>query len=126
MCGNACNGLGDVATALHKQEQAKGYDRESLALCQEFDHKGALAQCLPGFATVASTSGHAVRAALLCRAAASLLESIDASISSLPLDAGANYNRTITAVRAQPDKAAFATIWAQGARCRWIRWSPRY
>jgi Tetratricopeptide repeat len=25
--------LGDVAAALHKQEQAKGYYRESLALC---------------------------------------------------------------------------------------------
>jgi hypothetical protein len=55
-----------------------------------------------------------VRAALLCSAAASLLESTGASISSLLLDDGANYNRTITAVRAQLDKAAFATIWAQG------------
>ena len=32
--------LGDVAAALHKQEQAKGYSYESLALCQEFDYRG--------------------------------------------------------------------------------------
>jgi len=31
--------LGDVAAALHRQEQAKGYYHESLALCEEFDHK---------------------------------------------------------------------------------------
>jgi predicted ATPase len=106
--------LGDVVLYQGDALRARALYVDSLALFREFEHKDGIWQCLLGFAGVASAVGQAARAARLDGAAAALSESWNTSIEDLPPDDRMHYDRTIAAVHAQLDEAAFAAAWAEG------------
>ncbi|MFL5801446.1 MAG: ATP-binding protein, partial [Roseiflexaceae bacterium] len=84
---------------------------ESLTRYWKMGHKEGTSLCLNGLAGVAGEMGQPVRAARLFGAAEALRETIGLSQQS---DERATYDRTVAALRAQLDAAAFAAAWAAG------------
>src|SRR5262249_26046334 len=84
---------------------------ESLAICQETNHRPGVAQALDGLAAVASARGEPERAARLLGAAAALREVI--GVTPPPAER-AEHERGLAAVRAGPRPAAVAAAWAAG------------
>ena len=84
---------------------------EGLALQRELGDQHGVAECLEGLAGVVGVRGQPARAALLFGAAEALRDAIGAPVP--PVDR-ADYERSVAAVRAQFDAAAFAVTWAEG------------
>ncbi|HEU5098754.1 MAG TPA: BTAD domain-containing putative transcriptional regulator [Roseiflexaceae bacterium] len=103
--------LGYVLRAQGDNVRAAACFSESLTRYWKMGQKGGTSVCLTGFAGLASEIGQPVRAARLFGAAEALRETIGLSQQS---DERATYDRTVAALRAQLDAAAFAAAWAAG------------
>jgi len=104
--------LGRVAQAQGDESAAATHYVESLALCRELGlgHVRDVAYCLEGLGGAAGR-GPGARGARLLGAAAALRES--KGIPLPPVNRG-DYERHVTAARAQLDEATFAAAWAEG------------
>jgi hypothetical protein len=91
--------------------QAEALFEESLILSRNHEVRVGVAYGLAGLAGVAATEGHPVRAARLFGAAEELFRTLSQKMQ--PVDQ-AEFDRNVTAARAQLDEAAFATAWAEG------------
>jgi len=107
----ALHALGYVLQAQSDNVRAAVCFSESLTRYWTMGHKEGTSLCLTGFAGLASEIGQPVRAARLFGAAEALREIIGLSQQS---DERATYDRTVAALRAQLDAAAFAAAWAAG------------
>jgi predicted ATPase/class 3 adenylate cyclase/DNA-binding XRE family transcriptional regulator len=105
--------LGDVAQDQGDYHRAVTLYQQSLAFMQHLEMKERIAWCLVGLARVAGAVARPERAARLLSAAETLLDAIGLSVSVWP-EVRADYDRTLTAVRAQLDTATFAAAWAEG------------
>jgi predicted ATPase/class 3 adenylate cyclase len=103
--------LGALARAQGEYVRAAAHFVESLTIESELGHKPHIPACLEGLAWVAGEQGQPKQAAQLLGAAEALRE---ASGASIPPADHAEYERTVTAVRAQLDAATFAAAWAAG------------
>jgi len=103
--------LGYVLRTQGDNVQAAVCFSESLTRYWKMGHKEGTSLCLNGFAGVAGEMGQPVRAARLFGAAEALRETIGLSRQS---DERAIYDRSVAAVRAQLEEAAFAAAWAEG------------
>ncbi len=103
--------LGHVLRAQGDSARAIACFSESLTRYWKMGHKEGTSLCLNGFAGVAGEMGQPVRAARLFGAAEALRETIGLSRQS---DERAIYDRSVAAVRAQLEEAAFAAAWAEG------------
>jgi non-specific serine/threonine protein kinase len=115
--------LGYLAQYQGEYRQAAAHFAESLALFLEVGNKIGVAECLEGLASVATAEwrpgagshaafgGSADRVPRLFGAADALREVAN---TPLPPYRRADYDRDITATRAQLDEAAFAAAWAEG------------
>jgi non-specific serine/threonine protein kinase len=103
--------LGRVARAQGDVAPAAAHFTESLALCRAVENARDMAFCLEGLAGLNAVGGHPERATRLVGAAEALREVIG---TPLPLVLRADYERDVTAARAQLDTATFAAAWAAG------------
>ena len=78
---------------------------------REFGHRAAVAHELECMAYIFRRSGQALRAANLLGAAEALRQVIDSSMTDMERD---EYDREVSALRAQLDEAAFTQAWAEG------------
>ena len=95
---------GDTGTARH-------LFRESLALFRNQGDRRGTADCITGLACVLVSMGQRARAAQLFGLAEALRERAGATI--WPANA-ADYERSLTALRSQPDQAGLDQAWAEG------------
>jgi len=103
--------LGQMARAQGDAARAAALLAEGLALQRELGDQHGVAECLEGLAGVVGVQGQPARAALLFGAAEALRDAIGAPVP--PADR-ADYERSVAAVRAQLDAAAFGAAWAEG------------
>ena len=103
--------LGNVELDQGDYEQALLLYRESLALYQKMGVKRDIAKCLERFAEVAGAKGQLKQAARLYGAAEALREAIG---SPIPPSSRDDYDRSVTAVRAELGEEAIETAWAEG------------
>lgn len=92
-------------------EAAQRIYRETIVVWQEFGHRGAIAHQLESFAFLARAQNQPIRAAQLLGAAETLRDAIGVSMNRLEQR---EYEREVTALRAQIDEEAFAAAWAEG------------
>jgi predicted ATPase len=105
-----CN-LGFVATSLGDLTRAGELHAESLTLYRDLGHWSGVADCLLGSAGVALAQGRAGRAARLLAATHELREK---NRLPLPPSDRADYERSVSDVRALLGDEAFADAWAEG------------
>jgi len=105
------DGLGLVAWQEGDYALAHTYYKESLRLFRELGDAWRIAGALARLASLAASQGQSVRAAHLLSAAEALRQPIHAQLS--PAER-IDYERQVELVRAQLDKAAFASAWAVG------------
>ncbi len=103
--------LGYVAEHEGDYKHATALYGESLTISTEMGTKLQIAPCLEGFSKLSCTLGQWERAARLSGAAEALREAIGTPVP--PVDR-AEYERNLTAMRAQMDEKAFAAAWAEG------------
>src|SRR5262249_11427118 len=105
------HGLGDVATAQGRLDDARSLHRESLAIRQALGDKGGIADGLESLAGVAAVQEYGQEAARLFSAAAALREELGAP---LPLAEQAEHERQVASVRAAIGEERWAAAWAEG------------
>ncbi len=103
--------LAYVSHHLGDYPQAAALFRQSLILSQEVGDTLLTVVCISGMAVEAQAMGHLKRAARLFGAAQALIEAI--TNRRVPADQ-IEYQRNLTALRAQLDEAAFQSAWAAG------------
>jgi predicted ATPase/DNA-binding SARP family transcriptional activator len=103
--------LGYLAAQEGDYQRGLSLCEESLAIARELGSRATIAYQLERFAFIVSAQSQVRRAARLLGAAYGLRESIN---SPIPAHERAEYDREVTALRAQMDEAAFAAIWAEG------------
>jgi tetratricopeptide (TPR) repeat protein len=103
--------LGRVETRQGNYAAARACYEESLALTRKGDFKEEMASGLEGLAGVVAAQGKPAWAARLWGAADALREAMGTPI---PPVYGADYERSLAAVRAQLGEKAFAAAWAEG------------
>jgi predicted ATPase/class 3 adenylate cyclase len=103
--------LGHLARVQGEHARAAALLAEGLALQRELGDQHGIAESLEGLAGVVGVQGQPERAALLFGAAEALRDAMGAP---LPPAGRADYERSVAAVRAQLDAAAFAAAWAEG------------
>jgi predicted ATPase/DNA-binding CsgD family transcriptional regulator len=103
--------LAYVAVRQGDCERACALFMQGLANSQELGDKLSIANCLAGLAGVHGIIGQAERAAQILGAVEAMWDSMGAALQ--PGDR-ADYERNLTATRAQLDDAAFTTAWASG------------
>jgi predicted ATPase/Tfp pilus assembly protein PilF len=108
---NPTANLGWMTLAQGQHERAKQYLTESLRLSQELGHREGIASALQGFALLAAIDGRPSWAARLVGVVDSIYTQSDIHLS--PIER-ARHTRTVEAIRAQLDEAAYATAWAEG------------
>ncbi|MFQ5794233.1 MAG: tetratricopeptide repeat protein [Candidatus Bipolaricaulia bacterium] len=106
-------GLGQVEAGQGDLGQAAELYEESLTLQRELRDKGGIALCLEGLAGVACANGRPERAARLFGAAEALHEAIGFPLPSIDRTL-MDYDRNVSAVRAELGEEAFAIAWAEG------------
>jgi non-specific serine/threonine protein kinase len=99
--------------SLHRGDtgSARRLFRESLALFRNQGDRRGIADCITGLACVLVSTGQRARAAQLFGLAEVLRELAGAAI--WPANA-ADYERSLTLLRSQPDQAALDVAWAEG------------
>ena len=99
--------------SLHRGDtgSARHLFRESLALFRNQGDRRGIADCITGLACVLVSMGQRVRAAQLLGLAEALRELAGATI--WPANA-ADYERSLTVLRSQPDQAGLNEAWATG------------
>ena len=103
--------LGAVATHLGDVERATTLLAESLASFRKWADSLGIARCLMGLADLQQVYGHMEQAARVLSFVELWLQSNQ--IQLVHFDRS-NYDRSVTAARAQLDEATFAKAWAQG------------
>jgi non-specific serine/threonine protein kinase len=113
--GYTLNVLGRIARQRGDTGAAYAMYRESLHTAAQMRDRLALAFILLDGIAVAAASGDAERAARLAGAAESLREAIGSPARPSPAHAtGADYDRTIAAIRLRLGEERFAAAWAAG------------
>ena len=107
----AQHNLGIVTHLQHESVKAAEWFRASLVQFHSHDDRQGIAACLAGLAATRYTAGRTMQAVQLLGAAEALLET---AVHALEPIHRAEYDRTVAAVRAQLDEAAFAAAWAAG------------
>jgi predicted ATPase len=103
--------LGFVALQRGEDAQAEAYFVESLEVARQMSDEEEIGACLAGLAEVAGARGHFERAAQLF----GVIEALRAAnVRSLDRANQMVYDRSMVAVRAQMDEAAFAAAWTEG------------
>jgi predicted ATPase/class 3 adenylate cyclase len=108
---NPTANLGWMTLARGQYERAQMYFKESLQASQELGYQEGIASALQGFAHLAAVAGRIVQAARLIGVVDRIYQQSDIHLP--PLEQ-ARYTRTIEAIHAQLDEAAYATAWAEG------------
>jgi DNA-binding CsgD family transcriptional regulator len=103
-------GLARVEVVLSNYPAARALYEESLALCRKVGIKN-IAPALEGLAGIVTAQGDPTCAARLWGAAESLRIAVG---TPLPPVYQADYERSVAAARAQLEKEAFTTAWAEG------------
>ena len=103
--------LGLVVLRSRDYRTASALCRESLILNTELGHKQGIANCLTGFAAVATARGDMIRAVRLVGAAEALLEAIN--MPHLPADA-IEYDGSIANLRLNMDEGTFVSARTEG------------
>ena len=103
--------LASAARYRANYETARSLLIESLTLARQAGEKEVIADALIGFAALAAAQEQAERAARLFGAVERLYETMNLIL--LPV-IRAEYDRNVSAARAQMNEAAFATAWANG------------
>jgi predicted ATPase/DNA-binding CsgD family transcriptional regulator len=103
--------LAILANGRREHDQAAVLLVESITIWREVGRQGGTASCLEGLAGVAIGRGQAGRAARLVGAAEALRKALE---EPLPLPFRSRYERTVAAVRAALDEAAFRSAWSAG------------
>ena len=107
----ALNALGKLAHSQGEAARASELYKEGLTLRKELGAKRGIAESIEGLAGVAGEQEQPDRAARLFGVAEGIREAIGAP---LPPVERADYDRSVSAVRAQLGEAAFASVWAEG------------
>jgi predicted ATPase/class 3 adenylate cyclase len=107
--------LGEVASHLGEYAEACSYFRESLLLRQELGDRSGPAFSLVGLGMVAVHQNDYERAARLFGAAEAGREAVGIP---LPVSGRASYEKAVATLRANLDREAFETAWAQGRAMR--------
>jgi predicted ATPase/class 3 adenylate cyclase len=108
---NPMANLGWMTLAQGDYRRAKAFFTQSLSVSQELGHKEGIASSLQGFAHLAATDGRPLPAARLLGVVDGIYEHSDIHLS--PIER-ARQARTIAAIRAHIDAAAFTSAWAEG------------
>ncbi len=108
---NPLANLGWMTLALGHYQRARQYFTESLSASQDLGYQEGIANALQGVAHLAAIDGQRIQAARLIGVVDRIYQQSDIRLS--PLDAG-RYDRTIEAIQARVDEAAYATAWAEG------------
>jgi tetratricopeptide (TPR) repeat protein len=103
--------LGYVALAQGDPQRARACFAESLALHREQSNRPGILEGLAGFGGLVAAQGQSRRAAVLFGAVTALRAALNTPM--WPAER-VEYERHITAVRAQLDEATFAAAWAEG------------
>jgi predicted ATPase/DNA-binding CsgD family transcriptional regulator len=101
----------EVARFHNDYDGAAALYRQGLAFACEVNGRFSIAACLAGLGYVAVARGHMVYAAQLFGAVEALLEFMHRQLAAADR---VDYERSITAVRAQLGEANFALRWAEG------------
>jgi tetratricopeptide (TPR) repeat protein len=103
--------LGFVALQRGEDAHAEAYFAEGLEVARQLRDEEEIGACLAGLAGVAGARGHFERAAQLF----GVMEALRAAnVESLDRANQIVYDRSMAAVRAQIDEAAFAAAWIEG------------
>jgi predicted ATPase len=108
---NPTANLGWMTLAQGQHERARQYLSDSLRMSQELGHREGIASSLQGFAHLAAADGRPSLAARLVGVVDAIYTQSDIQLS--PIER-ARYTRTVEAIRAQIDEAAYAAAWAEG------------
>jgi non-specific serine/threonine protein kinase len=109
---NSLANLGHSMLALGEQSRATTYFTESLHLRQALGNRLAIAECLEGFAALASVAGRPRRAARLYGAAEALRDTTGVKLADLA--DRAERDRQVEAIRKRLGPRTFATEWSAG------------
>jgi predicted ATPase/class 3 adenylate cyclase len=107
------NFSGLVALRQEDHGRAMALCKEGLALSWELREKLDIAMCLEGLAHVAGAEGQPERVVRLYGAAEVLREAID---TPLPTSDRADYDRSVSAARAELGEETFAKAWEEGRK----------
>ncbi|HEX6290052.1 MAG TPA: tetratricopeptide repeat protein [Herpetosiphonaceae bacterium] len=103
--------LGQVAVSQGRYEQASAHLVESLVLRRDTDDLIGVASSVEKLAALAEAQGRSRAAVILCAAARSVRDAIDAPIA--PSDRIV-YEQVLAAARGSLDESTFAAAWAEG------------
>ena len=108
---NPLANLGWMTLAQDQYQRSRQYFIESLSASQDLGYQEGIANALQGLAHLAAIDGQRIQAARLIGVVDRLYQQSDIRLS--PLD-DARYSKTIAAIQARVDEAAYATAWAEG------------
>jgi predicted ATPase/class 3 adenylate cyclase len=108
---NPTMNLGWMMLAQGHHERAQQYFKETLRLSQDLGYQESIASSLQGFAYLVAVAGRPIEAARLIGVVEAMYKQSDIRLS--PIER-ARYTRTVEAIRAQLDDAAYMAAWAAG------------